>query len=447
VNHSLKSLLVCVCLLVLPCWAQVREHNGLAQLPSDVRADVTQVLSKAQLLASDGVTNDEFGFSAAINSAGNTIVVGAPNKNSFDGAAYVFVKPAGGWANATQTAELTTPAGLGSLAEFGGAVAISEDGSTIVVGATQDGQAGGAAFVFSATGGNWANGGTQLAELTASDAADGDYFGNAVAVSSNGETIVVGAVSATIGNNPGIQDQGAVYVFTETAADIWTQSAKLTASNGSNNQNLGNAVAVSGSTIAAGAWDYAEGNGGPGAVYVFTEPASSWTNATQTAELTASDGRSLDILGSSVGISGNTIVAGAPNHTVGSNKYQGALYVFVEPATGGWVNAFQTAELTASNGVADAGLGESVSIASSFVLGGADCQEVGTNFCQGEAYAYVKPSKGWANGTETYDLTAKGGSAGDELGWSASLAGTGPVAIASSVGYKSYTGAVYVFEK
>jgi hypothetical protein len=439
VNHCVKSMLVCVYLLALPCWAQTRPHNGLAQLPSDARANVTQVVSKAQLLASDGDTNDHFGASVAMSSDGTTIVIGAPNKNTFEGVAYVFVKQTNGvW---TQEAEITVPAGLGSLAEFGGAVAISGDGSTIVVGATQDGQGGGAAFVFSATGGNWANGATQLAELTASDAADGDYFGNAVAMSSNGKTIVVGAVGASIGKN---QDQGALYVFTESTGG-WTQAAKLTASNGVVNQNLGNAVAISGSTIAAGAWDYAEGFGGPGAVYVFTESASGWVNAKQ-AELTASDGRALDILGFSVAISGSTIVAGAPDHMVGSNQYEGALYVFVEP-TGGWANNFQSVELTASNGAADSGLGESVSIASNFIVGGADCQEVGTNFCQGEAYAYVKPATGWASGTETYDLTAKGGSAGDELGWSSSLTSTGPVAVASSVGYKSYTGAVYVFEK
>jgi FG-GAP repeat len=426
-------------LLALPCWAE--SPNGLAQLPSNIRGDVTQVLSRVQLLASDGATSDEFGSSLAISSSGNTIVVGAPDKNSFEGAANVFVKPAKKW---VQAAEVTVPAGLGSIAEFGGAVAISGDGSTIVVTATEDGIGAGAAYVFSATDGNWVNGWTQLAELTASDAADGDYFGSSVTMASDGETIAVGAVGATVGEN---QDQGAVYVFSESGGWISaTQTAKLTASNGVANQNLGNAVSISGNTIAAGAWDYALGSGGPGAVYVFKKQASGWANAEQTAELTASDGAPKDILGSSVSISGNTIVAGAPNHQVGSNKYQGALYVFVEPATG-WANGFQNAELTASNGMLDASLGTSVALAGSYIVGGAICQEVGSNSCQGELYGYAKPASGWANGTETYDLTAKGGAAGDELGWSSSLTATGPVAISSALAYESYTGTVYVFEQ
>ena len=74
----------------------------------------------------------------------------------------------------------------------------------------------------------------------------------------------------------------------------------------------------------------------------------------QQAELTASDLGGL--LGASVAISGNTIVAGAPEATVNGNPYQGAVYVFVKPR-GGWANATQTARLTASDGAAGDGLG------------------------------------------------------------------------------------------
>ena len=56
---------------------------------------------------------------------------------------------------------------------------------------------------------------------------------------------------------------------------------------------------------------------------------------TQTAELTSSDGAFPDKFGTSVAISDNTVVAGAIEHTVGSNADQGAAYVFVMPASGG----------------------------------------------------------------------------------------------------------------
>jgi FG-GAP repeat len=82
----------------------------------------------------------------------------------------------------------------------------------------------------------------------------------------------------------------------------------------------------------------------------------------QLAELTASDGANGDLLGISVGISGNTVVAGAVNATVGGNVGQGAVYVFVKPASG-WGNMKETAKLTALHGTAGDGFGGAVSIA------------------------------------------------------------------------------------
>jgi hypothetical protein len=68
-----------------------------------------------------------------------------------------------------------------------------------------------------------------------------------------------------------------------------------------------------------------------GAVYVFGEPDAGWAStSTFTAKLTASDGAFNDQLGNSVAIRGNgrTVVAGAPRDTVGANSQQGAVYVF-----------------------------------------------------------------------------------------------------------------------
>ena len=69
---------------------------------------------------------------------------------------------------------------------------------------------------------------------------------------------------------------------------------------------------ISGNTLVVGASDYGAGGDGPGAAYVFTEPASGWVDITQTAKLTPSDSKARDMFGSSVSISGNTVVVGAP---------------------------------------------------------------------------------------------------------------------------------------
>ncbi len=285
--------------------------------------------------------------------------------------------------------------------EFGGSVAIS--GNTIVVGAVLADSNLGAAYVFTEPSSGWGDM-TQVAELTASDGVAGDGFGDAVSISGN--TIVVGADNASVGANG---SQGAAYVFTEPAAG-WanmTQTAKLVAPNGQADADFGEAVSIGGNTIIVGA-DNPDHLNAEGAAYVYTEPSTGWANMTQAAELTASDGTASDFFGSSVSISGNTVVVGAWDANVGANTGQGTAYVFTEP-TGGWANRTQTAKLTASDGAAYDYFGISVSISGNMVVVGAFGGTVGTNSEQGAAYVFTEPAAGWVNMTETAKLTASDG--------------------------------------
>ena len=126
-----------------------------------------------------------------------------------------------------------------------------------------------------------------------------------------------------------VDDGRAVYPLT---VDPFVQQAELSASDGAQKDGLGYSVATSGNTIVAGAPEHKVGaNEEQGAAYVFTMPASGWANATQSAELTASDGAEGDKLGYSVAVSVNTIVAGAPEHNVGANEEQGAAYMSTNP--------------------------------------------------------------------------------------------------------------------
>ena len=157
-----------------------------------------------------------------------------------------------------------------------------------------------------------------------------------------------------------VDDRGATYPL---RIDPFIQQAELTASNGAEGDRLGWSVAVSGDTIVAGApFQTVGANAKQGAAYVFVMPASGWASATQTAELTASDGAAGDALGFSVAVSGDTIVAGAPGHKVGSDPGQGAAYVFAMPAPGWTGSLTQTAELTVSNGADGEELGSSVAV-------------------------------------------------------------------------------------
>lgn len=381
--------------------------------------------------------------------SGSTIVGGAiyhqVGSNTGQGAVYVYTQPAtGGWADATQTAELTASDGNAND-DLGTAVAVS--GSTIVAGApnrTVGSNADqGAVYVYTEPAGGWASTANYTAELTASDGGANDTLGVAVAVS--GSNVVAGAPDHTVGSNA---EQGAVYVFSEPAggwASTANYTAELTASNGVTPDALGNAVAVSGSTIVAGAFNR---NNAHGAAYVYSEPTGGWVSTPNfDAELTASDGASYDDFGVAVAVSGSTIVAGAPNHTVGSNANQGAAYVYVEPA-GGWTStANYTAELTAFDGTVGDAFGTAVAVSGATVVTGAPNASVGSTPNAGAAYVYLEPLSGWiSTGNYTAQLGAADGAPNDAFG--NAVAADAAIVVGNpyhTVGANAYAGAVYAF--
>ena len=408
-----------------------------AQYPLTIDPFIQQV----KLTASDGATNDYFGVSVSVS--GDTIVVGAyadDDNGTNSGSAYVFVKPSGGWAEATRTAKLTASDGA-TFDNFGRSVSVS--GDTIAVGATSDddnGSNSGSAYVFVKPSGGWADM-TETAKLTASDGAAGDNFGDSVSVS--GDTIVVGAES----DDDNGHHSGSAYVFVMPNggwADM-TETAKLTASDGAANDNFGESVSVSGDTIVAGAYGDDDNGSLSGSAYVFVRPSGGWSEATQTAKLTASDGTADDHFGISVSMSGDTIVVGASNTYDGTAT--GSAYVFEKPS-GGWSDTTQTAKLTASDGAAEDNFGWSVSVSGdTVVVGAVDDDDNGDG--SGSAYVFEKPSGGWSDATQTAKLADIDGAADDDFGWSVSVSGDTIVVGApydDDNGTSSGSAHVYMFE-
>ena len=266
----------------------------------------------AELTASDGASGDWFGIPVAITADGNTALIGASYRDSATGAAYVFTRTPAGWQQAPgwrQTAELTaSDAADGD--RFGQSVALTADGNTALIGAVGRDSYTGAAYVFASTRSGW----QQAAELTASDAASGDSFGEAVALTADGKTALIGAPNHD-------SDTGAAYAFVRTRAG-WQQAGELTAGDGAVGDHFGVSVAVTadGNTAVIGA-NYHDS--ATGAAYVFASTRSGWQ---QTAELTASDGASGNYFGDWVAITpaGNTILIGA----LGRDSFTGAAYVF-----------------------------------------------------------------------------------------------------------------------
>jgi len=384
----------------------------------------------AKLVNSDGAAGDFLGHSVALD--GLTAVAGASFHDTLgnfnQGAAYVFTGSPAGWSDMDETAKLRA---IEKDDNFGNSVAMS--GDTVVVGArfhdTLGNNSQGAAYVFVRTGSGWTDM-LPAARLTASDGAEWDNFGNSVAMS--GDTVVVGAL--------GNADQGAAYVFVRPSSG-WTtmiDTAKLTASDGIAGDHLGWSVDIMGDTVVAGA---PSSSIVPGAAYVFVQPNSGWTDMTETAKLTPSDGVVSDEFGDAVAVDNNTVVVGAPDH----NSFKGATYIYTRPQTG-WKDTTETAKLTASDGAADDLLGWCVDIRGNIVVAGAPLHATGGNTFQGAAYVFERPSSGWAAMTETDKLVASDGVENDEFGMSVAISDRS-VAIGSL--NKEFTdrvnGAIYMY--
>jgi len=308
------------------------------------------------------------------------------------GAAYVYVMPAGGWVNTAQPNATLTASDKAVFTN------VSINGNLVVAGSpTADGGQSqqGAAYVFVMPAGGWASM-TETGKLTASDGVTNDRFGVSVGVSSN--TVLVGAPDATVGSNCPKHCylfQGAGYLFVKPA-NGWAnmhETAKLTTLVDAPGDNFGTAVSIndSGATALIGAFQQ-DTVKGPGAAYIYVRPGSSWqTTSIYTAKLTASDGVKYDNFGSSVALSGsatNTAVVGAINATVGRNHYsQGKVYVFVAP-TGGWKTSKETAKLTVSDGVGGDVFGNSVAINGATLAIGAPYRAVGSHKGQGTVYIF-----------------------------------------------------------
>jgi hypothetical protein len=354
---------------------------------------------QAYLKASNTGADDQFGFVLAVSDDGNTLAVGAPledstatgiNGNQADnsageaGAVYVFGRSGSSWAQ--QAYVKASNAGAGD--RFGSSLALSADGNTLVVGARNEASAAtgvngnqasntapgaGAAYVFTRTGGSW----SQQAYLKASNTGASDGFATSLAVSSDGSTLVVGAPLED-GSAKGIngnqadnsaEEAGAAYVFARSGGQ-WTQQAYVKASNAGANDEFGVHLALSrdGNTLAIGAagefsaakgvnGDQADDSaGGAGAAYVLVRSGGAWS---QQAYVKASNTRGFDEFGISVALSGdgNKLVVGAFGEQgtgkglnaeqVHSRDYSdaGAAYVFARSG-GAWL---QQAYVKATN--------------------------------------------------------------------------------------------------
>ncbi|HMU40177.1 MAG TPA: hypothetical protein PKE31_14310 [Pseudomonadota bacterium] len=293
-----------------------------ADLPGKANAGAAYVFVRSggawkeqtKLLASDGASDDQFGFSVALD--GDLAVVGArgadlgTTKNA--GAAYVFARRGATWTSGPKLR-----AGDAAADDsFGVGVAIAKD--TILVGADFVDLAGktdaGAAYVFERSGFTF----TQTAKLVPTDAQAGDWFGRQVALDKTGFTAII---SSLYGDLPGKPDSGCAYVYAKGASGFG-QQAKLGASDARSKDWFGYDLSVDGTQFLIGApFADAPGLSDAGAAYVFSVGVAS---ISQLAKLVASDPSPSAFFGNGVSVHGDDFLVGAP-----ARPPAGAAYTFV----------------------------------------------------------------------------------------------------------------------
>jgi hypothetical protein len=378
---------------------------------------------QAYVKASNPQPGAEFGHVVTLSADGNTMAVSAYfeasatkgiNGNQNDdsipqaGAVYVFTRRGGTWSQqayikASNTGEAGTEGNFGDGDQFGFSMSLSDDGSTLAVGANAEDsnatgingnqndnsmQSAGAVYVFVRSGTSW----TQQAYVKPANTTANVQFGYSVALSANGNTLAASAFdeggASRVINGPytrGRNGSGAVYMFTRAGA-TWTQQAYLKVSNAEANDSLGVIVSISddGNTVAGGILDedcMAAGvnpsqpcdndmkdDTSVGAAVVFVRQGTQWS---QQAFIKASNPGKEDWFGSRLQVSGdgNTLAISAQledsaaqgidgKQDDDSAQEAGAVYFFTHTGTT-WT---QKAYVKASNNEAFDEFGSSVAL-------------------------------------------------------------------------------------
>lgn len=244
-------------------------------------------------------------------------------------------------------------------------------------------------------------------------------------VSLDGDTALIGAPFDDENGN----FSGSVYVFTRTG-NTWIQQVKLLASDGAADDHFGSSVAISDNTALIGA---PLDDTSRGSAYIFTRTGTTWT---QQAKLISTDGVLYDKFGNSVSLDGDTALIGAPFDDDNGDR-SGSVYMFTRTGAT-WT---QQAKLLAIDGAEDDNFGYSVSVSGNTALIGTVYDD-NNGVDSGSAYVFAQTSNTWIQQAK---LLASDGAAGDMFGYSVSL--SDDTAIIGAPVDDSSQGSAYVFTR
>ena len=356
-----------------------------------------EVTEQQKLFASDRAANDQFGSNVDVD--GQVAAVGAKEDTHGGeqqaGSAYLVERSGGEW----RETQKVTASDAAARDDFGRSVSI--DGGWLFVGAGYDDHGGmsdaGSAYVFRRSGGTW----SETQKLTASNATADALFGRAVAV--DGEWAVVGASKEP---HDGSDGEGAAYVFRRSGGN-WSEHQRLVASDASERDLYGQALAIDGETIVVGAYkDWYDGGNEAGTTYVYELRDGSWE---ETQILNASDASGTAQFGASVALDGEWLAIGAQLDTYGGTVRPGSVFVF-RRGSDGWI---EQQKVVAPNPEKDGRFGSSVALDGETLVIGAYKEDYAGEENSGVTYVYRGSGGAW---TEQRRLTTSDAVPGDWLG-------------------------------
>jgi hypothetical protein len=376
-----------------------------------------------KLIGTGAVGKAGQGVGVSLSSDGNTAIVSGFYDNSNAGAAWVFTRGGGVWSE--QGNKLVGTGAVGNALQ--GAVALSGDGNTALVGGINDNGGVGAGWVFTRSGGVW----SQQAKLVGTGGVGGSAQGSFVAISLDGNT-------ALIGGHRDNGDVGAAWVFTRSGV-VWSQQGNKLVGTGAIGSPVNQGVMVSlsseGNTAIVGGYN---DNGGVGAAWVFTRSGGVWSQQGSKLVGTGTQGgRVYQGRGVSLSSDGNTALVSGP----GDNGYVGATWVFTR-SSGVWSQ--QGNKLVGTGAVLYPLQGQQVSLSgdgNTAIVGGP-----GDNSHVGAAWVFTRSGGVWSQLGNKLVGTGAVGSLGEQ-GIAVSLSSDGNTAMVGGYLDNDTTGAAWVYVK
>jgi hypothetical protein len=402
-------------------------------LPGAAQAQFSQQGSK--LTGADAVGEAAQGISVSISADGNTAIVGGFGDDGGVGAAWVYTRSGGVW---SQQGPKLVGAGAVGDAHQGLSVSLSADGNTAIVGSSIDNNHDGAAWVYTRSGGVWSQQGPKLVGT----GAIGPQVeqGSSVAISSDGNTAIVGGPNDTpiVVDGESLGAVGAAWVFTRSGG-VWSQQAKLVGAGAIGGSGQGSSVSLSAdgdTAVVGGFYD----NSDAGAAWVFTRSRGVWTQ--QGPKLVGTGAIGDAFQGSaSLSADGDTALVGG----WGDNNYAGAAWVYTR-SRGVWSQ--QGSKLVGTGAIVFPGSpflqqGYSVSLSADgniAIVGG-----LGDNDQVGAAWVFTRSGEVWSQQGPKLVGTGVLGPFGAAQGTSVGLSGDGSTAIVGGPNDNHFVGAAWVF--